>query len=153
MIGFFITYKEKLFFVTADHNIHIEDHNEGLRTGIDNVVCILNNIHNIEEFSTLLTTIAEFYYMEKFDFNNPSNDHDLFDVAVSVLCVDKLKAPFFTDNFIDKNGNILVKEGELKFQFNENQLIESNKDDMYFVYRKIRPRFIRLFLSTENTLK
>ena len=44
--GFFINYKDNLFFITADHNIHIEDHKINERTGIDNHVAILNNISN-----------------------------------------------------------------------------------------------------------
>lgn len=42
--GFFINYKNNLFFITADHNIHYEDHQRNERLGTDNYVGILNNI-------------------------------------------------------------------------------------------------------------
>ena len=44
--GFFLNYKGNLFFITADHNIHIEDHKLIERTGVYNFLCILNNIRD-----------------------------------------------------------------------------------------------------------
>lgn len=88
--GFFLTYKSTLFFLTADHNIHIEDHEINERTGVDNYVGILNNISNKNTFTTAITSIAGFYCMESLNFNKQDLNPQLIDVAISL--VDKKKS-------------------------------------------------------------
>lgn len=81
--GFLVDYKKELIFITADHNIHIEDYELSERTGIDNVASIFNNISKKEDFSTLLTPVGPFYFVEKFDITKLEDKPELFDVAIS----------------------------------------------------------------------
>ena len=106
--GFLVNYKNELIFVTADHNIHIEDYELYERTGIYNVASIFNNISKKEEFSTLLTPVGPFYYMEKFDITKPNEKPELFDVAICLMNKEKIEAPFLTEQINDHNGNVLV---------------------------------------------
>lgn len=41
--GFFLQYRNRLFFVTADHVAHIDDFEKGLRLGKDDFVWVLSN--------------------------------------------------------------------------------------------------------------
>ena len=101
-----MNYKDKLFFITADHNIHIEDHKINERTGIDNYVGVFNNISDKENFSTIMTPIGGFYYMESFDISKDDLDPQLIDVAISMVDRNKFEAPFLTDEDIrDVNNN------------------------------------------------
>ncbi|MBB4801702.1 hypothetical protein ACHRV1_25215 [Flavobacterium aquidurense] len=152
--GFFINYKNNLFFVTADHNIHIEDHEINARTGVDNFVGIFNNISNKENFSTVMTPIGGFYYMESFDISKKDLNFQLIDVAVSLVDNTKFEAPFLTDEgFRDENGNFLVAPHEQKFEFLDQHIVEPTLEDTYYVYGKIKPTFKGLFLHRENTFK
>lgn len=151
--GFFVDYKNKLFFITADHNIHIEDHELSERTGIDNVVSIFNNISKKEDFSTLLTPVEPFYYMEKFDITKSDVKPELFDVAVCLMDKEKIEAPFLTEQINDHNGNILVNPNEPKFTFSEKQMVEATTNDQYFIYGKIKPKIKTFFLHRVDTLK
>jgi hypothetical protein len=67
MVRIFISYKENLFFITADHNIHINDHKINERTGVDNYIGILNNSSDRNILSTIISPIGDFYYMDSFD--------------------------------------------------------------------------------------
>lgn len=152
--GFFINYKENLFFITADHNIHIEDHKINERTGIDNHVAILNNISDKNTLSTLMTPIGGFYYMEKIDFFNPNKKAELFDVAISLINRNEIIAPFVTDEQIqDSEGNIFVKKNEEMFEFLEEHIVEPNTNDFYFIKGKTRPKFTGVMLHRENAYK
>ncbi len=82
--GFFINYKDHKFFITADHNIHIEDHKLNVRTGIDNYLGVLNNISNRNAISTLTTPISGFYFMESFDISKEDLNPQLFRGATSL---------------------------------------------------------------------
>jgi hypothetical protein len=152
--GFFLNYKDNLFFLTADHNIHINDHEINERTGIDNYVCVLNNISDRETFTTMMTSIEGFYYMESFDVSKEDLNPQLFDVAISLVDKNKFEAPFVTDEDIrDENGNQIVSPKEQKFDFLEEHMIEPSTSDTYYVFGKIRPEFKGLFLHRDNTFK
>ncbi|MGQ2981855.1 hypothetical protein [Flavobacterium sp.] len=152
--GFFLNYKDHCFFLTADHNIHIEDHKLNERTGIDNKVEVFNCISDKENFTTCVTPIGGFYYMEKFDITKPNDQPELFDVALSLIDQTKLEAAFFTDdNVVDLNGEQLLKPGEQKIQFLEEQITEPNLDDTYFIFGKIKPLLKGLLLYRTFTLK
>ena len=152
--GFFINYKDNLFFITADHNIHIEDHKTNERTGIDNFLAILNNISDKESFSTLMTPIGGFYYMESFDISKTDLNPQLIDVTISMVDREIFQAPFLTDeDLLDENSNILVNKNEQKFEFIDEHIIEPSKDDSYYIFGKIRPHYKGLFLHRSNTFK
>jgi len=152
--GFFINYRDNLFFLTADHNIHIEDHKVNERTGIDNYLSVLNNISDKNSLSTLLTPIDGFYYMQSFDVSKEDLNPQLFDVAISMVDRKRFEAPFLTDEDIkDENEKPLVSPNEEKFEFLPEHIIEPSADDTYYVYGKIRPEFKGLFLHRSNTFK
>lgn len=92
--GFFVNYKNNCFFLTADHNIHLNDHDLNVRTGLDNNVEIFNNLSNKEKFETLVTPISGFYYMESIDITKPNKNPELFDVALSLVDKSNLTALF-----------------------------------------------------------
>lgn len=152
--GFFLNYKDKLFFITADHNIHIEDHKINERTGIDNYVGVFNNISDKENFSTIMTPIGGFYYMESFDISKDDLDPQLIDVAISMVDRNKFEAPFLTDEDIrDVNNNTLASPNEQKFEFLDEHIVDPSITDTYYIFGKIRPKFKGLFLHRENTFK
>lgn len=152
--GFFVNYKDNCFFITADHNIHIDDHDLNVRTGQDNNVEIFNNINNKENFETLVTPISGFYYMDAIDITKPNKNPELFDVALSLVDKSKLTATFLTDdNIINEDGEQITKPGENKIQFLEEQLVEPYINDIYFVFGKIRPNLHGLFLHRKFSLK
>lgn len=153
--GFFINYKGKLFFITADHNIHLEDYETEERTGIDNYVAVLNNISDKDNFQTILTPIGGFYYMESFDISKEDLDRKLVDVAISMVDRTKFEAPFLTDEEIqDEANNILIKPKEQKFEFlDEHIILEPSHSDKYFIYGRIKPQIKGLFLHRELTFK
>ncbi len=151
--GFFINYKDKLFFITADHNIHIEDHKMSERTGIDNCLAILNNISDKMTFSTIMTPIGGFYYMESFDISKEDLNPQLIDVAISMVDRGKFEAPFFTDEDIRDGDTILVSPNEEKFEFLEEHIDAPKESDSYYVFGKINPHFKGLFLHRNNTFK
>jgi hypothetical protein len=149
--GFFLNFKDNLFFLTADHNIHIEDHKLNARTGDDNYVGILNNISDVETLSTVMTPITEFYYMEKIDFFEPEKKAELFDVAISLINRANMTAPFVTDeNILDSQGNILVNRNERKFEFLEQHISEPKLADTYFIKGKVRPEIKGIMLHRKN---
>jgi len=151
--GFLVNYKKELIFITADHNVHLDDYDLNERTGVDNVVSIFNNISKKDDFSTLLTPISPFYYMEGFDISKPEDNPELFDVAVCILNKTKIKAPFLTEQIKNDNDEILVRAHEPKFTFTEEQLVEPNLDDIYFIYGKVKAEFKTVFLHRTDTLK
>ncbi|TWI85872.1 hypothetical protein IQ13_1041 [Lacibacter cauensis] len=152
--GFFLNYKSNLFFLTADHNIHIDDHKINERTGVDNFLCVFNNISDRETFTTMMTPIGGFYYMESFDIAKEDLNPQLIDVAISLVDKKKFEAPFVTDEDIkDENGKSLVAPKELKFEFMDEHIIEPLSADTFFIFGKIRPRFKGLFLHWDSTFK
>lgn len=152
--GFFINYKSNLFFITADHNIHIEDHKINERIGIDNYVGIFNNISDRANFSTVMTPVGGFYYMESFDISKENLNPQLIDVAISMVDRTKFEAPFLTEEDIrDTNSKPFVSPKEHKFQFLDEHIIEPSGEDSYYIFGKIRPELKGLFVHRENTFK
>ncbi len=152
--GFFLNYKANLFFITADHNIHINDHKINERTGVDNYVGVLNNISDRNTLSTIITPIGGFYYMESFDISKEDLNPQLIDVAISLVDRTKFEAPFLTDeDFKDENSKSLVSPKEQKMEFLDEHILAPSSDDIYYIYGKVRPEIKGLFLHRVNTFK
>lgn len=152
--GFFINYRGELFFITADHNIHIEDHKKNERTGIDNHLGVLNNVTDRSKLSTMITPIGGFYYMESFDISKEDLNPQLIDVAISLVNRELFEAPFLTDEDIkDHDLHSLVSPNEEKFEFLDEHIIEPSCEDLYYIFGKIKPEFKGLMLHRENTFK
>ncbi|MDN3582109.1 hypothetical protein [Mucilaginibacter flavus] len=152
--GFFLNYKKHLFFITADHNIHFDDHALNERTGVDNHVGILNNVSDKANFSTVMSPVGGFYFMESFDISKEDLDFQLFDVAISLVDRTKFEAPFLTDEeFLDADGVQLVAAKAHKFELSEEHIAQPSTEDCYFIYGKIKPQLKGLILHRENTFK
>jgi hypothetical protein len=151
--GFFVHYKSNIFFITADHNIHIEDHKLNERTGIDNYVGVLNNISDRNALSSVITPIGGFYYMERFDISKEDLEPQLIDVAISMVTNKTFEAPFLTDENIKDTDGSLVSPNEQKLEFLEEHIVDPTKTDNYFIYGKIKPHFKGLMLHRSQTFK
>jgi hypothetical protein len=150
--GFMVRYKNVSFFVTADHNVHLDDYDQEVRTGVDNVVSIFNNISDKSKFETVITPLGGFYYMEKFDISKEETAAELVDVTVCILEKKHFEHHFLTDD-VWANGEIHVKSGQRKIMLTEELLVEPNTEDMYFIYGKVKPEMKGLFLDRVDTLK
>jgi hypothetical protein len=152
--GFFLNYQDNLFFLTADHNIHYNDHQENERLGVDNYVGILNNISNPEELSTVITPVGGFYFMEKYNISEPDLGYELFDVAISMVDRRKFEAPFLTDEkLVEETGEIIVSPQEPKYEFLEEHIAEPNEEHSYYVYGRIKPEIKGIILHRVGTFK
>jgi hypothetical protein len=151
--GFFLNFRGELFFITADHNIHIEDHNKNERTGVDNYLAILNNISDKSNLSTMVTPIGGFYYLNSYDLSKEDLSPQLVDVAVSMVNRSLLKEPFLTEAIFNSEKQLLVRANEAKFELVEESLCEPQESATYAVYGKTRPQFKGLFVHREDTIK
>lgn len=149
--GFIITYKDNRFFITADHVLNINDYENKERVGDDNIVSIFNNISDVGNFSTIITPLGGFYYMERFNITKPEDKPELIDVCLCKMKDINFQYHFLTDE-VRFNG-ITINKGERKFLFNEKQLIEPTSEMIFFVYGKIKPEIKGLVLHRQDTIK
>lgn len=131
--GFFIEYKDKLFFITADHVVHIEDHEVQMRVGKDDYIWVINNINSNEELSTMLTPIGGLY---SFDQINLIDDlsleiPDMEDISFAIL-PNSFKNPFLT-NELKIEDKILVPCGKEKIIIKSECLDEIKETDYCLV--------------------
>ena len=77
--GFLLKHKSQLFFITADHVVHLDDHDDGNETGqrlgIDYTPQIITNIQNKENLTSINLPVGGFYHltgfkMDKEDFSS-----------------------------------------------------------------------------------
>ena len=152
--GFMVQYKNVIFFVTADHVLHFADYESEnkIRTGIDNVVSIYNNVRpDTNTISTVCTPLGGFCYMDGFNLTKPNELPELIDVAICVMKPGNFQYPFLTDEkeFQDKEK----ATGQPKFILTEANFTEPDTDNNYFIYGKIKTQMKGLMLYRENTLK
>lgn len=78
--GFFLRHNGVLFFITADHVVHLDDHDEmnetGQRLGVDYTPQIITNIQDKANLTSINIPIGGFYHltgfrMDKEDFASP----------------------------------------------------------------------------------
>lgn len=112
--GFFLQYRNKLFFITADHVTHINDFKEGIRLGKDNYVWVFNN-HNTKELATVLTPIRGLFSFDMIDIKDRLSFDipDMQDVTFSIL-PNSFKIPFLTHELRDSDNNLVVAAGKEK---------------------------------------
>lgn len=80
--GFFLGHADRIFFVTADHNLHMRDHDEGERTGAENHLFIYNNITDRDLMAPILTPMGNFNFYDRYDYS------PLFDAQVNPKDID-----------------------------------------------------------------
>lgn len=78
--GFLLKHKCQLFFITADHVVHLDDHDDrnetGQRLGIDYTPQIITNIQNKNNLTSVNLPVGGFYHltgfkMDKEDYSSP----------------------------------------------------------------------------------
>lgn len=127
--GFFLQYKKRLFFVTADHVAHIDDFQEGIRLGKDDYVWIFNNINNKEELSTILTPIGGLYYFDMSNLNDSLSFEipDMKDITFKILS-NSFHYPFLANELKIEN-KVIVESGREKIIINSDSVAEMTNND------------------------
>lgn len=127
--GFFLYYRERLFFVTADHVSHPDDFDAGIRLGKDDYVWVFNNRNSTVDLSTMLTPIGGLYYFDKMDFNDELSFEipDMKDIAFAIL-PNSFKAPFLTHD-LSCGDDQIVSSGREKVIIKSECIAELTNDD------------------------
>lgn len=85
--GFFLRHNNQLFFITADHVVHLDDHDDenetGQRLGIDYTPQIITNIQDKNNLVSVNLPVGGFYHltgfkMDKEDFSSPTKFLSVF---------------------------------------------------------------------------
>ncbi len=128
--GFFLQYRNKLFFVTADHVAHIDDFDEGLRLGKDDFVWVFNNQNSTKELVTALTPIGGLFSFDMIDIRDELSFEipDMQDVAFSIL-PNSFIIPFLTHELRDCNDDLIVAAGKEKIILNSECISELKESD------------------------
>lgn len=146
--GFIVKYQNEQFFVTADHTLHLDDHNDEInkRTGKEYVVSIFNNYSPPDNLlSTVLTPLDGFYYMEQFNIEKPDDADELVDITLCKLKDINFQYPFLCDDVQFAKQQKLTISIEC---FNEPQT-----DKNYFVFGQIKTRIEGIRVEREKTMK
>lgn len=137
--GFLLRHQGRLFFITADHVVHLDDYDPdnmtGQRTGIDYSPQIITNIQAKNEFKSINLPIGGFYHLTGFGFdedtlNTPEDLVSIFDKIIErtidindeSLPLD-VRIPSFPDMAISKlkeplcvpllNNQVVMPNGEI----------------------------------------
>ncbi len=110
--GFFLQYKNNLFFVTADHVSHSDDFEKGIRLEKDDYLWVFNNINS--KLSTILTPIGGLF---SFDQMNTEDElsfdiPDMKDISFA-MHPNSFKYPFLTHE-LKNNKGVIVEAGKAK---------------------------------------
>lgn len=117
--GFILKYKNKLFFVTADHVIHPLDHEKIMRVAEGCDMVVANNVVEKGDdgvAAPICTPIGNLYYFEQAKASG-NNGVDLaklflgaqpFDVSFSFLGADRFTKPFKNEGFHFQDGNDVI---------------------------------------------
>lgn len=127
--GFFFQYRDKLFFVTADHVIHPDDFEEGMRLGRDDYVWVLNNRNSSTELATMFTPIGGLF---SFDQMNVEDDlsfeiPDMKDITFAMLS-NSFKFPFLTHE-LRVDDSVIVAAGKEKLIISSHSMTELKDTD------------------------
>lgn len=146
--GFIVKYENEQYFVTADHNLHLDDHKSALnvRTGKEYVVSIFTNYTPPDNLlSTVVTPLGGFYYMEQFCLEKPEEANEIIDITLCKMKDLNLQYPFLCDDVQFSKQNKLTIPIEC---FNEPQA-----DKNYFIFGQIKTRIVGVRVEREKTVK
>ncbi|MCQ2077109.1 MAG: hypothetical protein MJZ20_08850 [Bacteroidaceae bacterium] len=143
--GFYGQYKNNLYFITADHVLHGDDWQEGIRTNENEYIFVDN--HSLEkengEFRSVYTPIGNMCYYDKYDFSSLFTDNnvdpevvaipDMQDVTFSNVTNFTFERPLFTEVLKNFNGDILVDAKLQKLIINLEQTCLPKGEDRYLV--------------------
>lgn len=131
--GFLFQYRERLFFVTADHVAHFDDFEAGERLGKDDYIWVFNNKNARGVLATILTPINGLYSFDLFNLDEVLPEiPELKDIAFSII-TKPIEEPFFTSELKDTNDTILVPAGKEKIIIKEDCVIEIESTDRCIV--------------------
>lgn len=120
--GFFMQYKEHLFFVTANHVIHPKDEETNEPIDQDLYVSIINNKNVIHDdcIQTIFTPIGDIYTFEEYRLNKNiqtakdvaqlfNAPYDIPDIAIRMFGKDEnFQYDFVTHELVADDGTIIV---------------------------------------------
>ena len=122
--GFFLLYRDRYVFVTADHNTHSEDFEKGERTSAENTVCIITEQVDYENFLTALIPITGFC-----------------DISFKVFEENSIPMKILSPR-LEVGGEILSEEGE-KMLIPMKPPIPLSKDDFCLVTGLVQNDIVR----------
>ena len=152
--GFILKYRDRFFFITCDHNVHLDDYEIEQRTGTDyNIGIICNCQDPNERLSMGLITISGFHYFEYIDGMYPELI-ELRDLSFAEIKF-PLPLPIYTNRLLDFDGNsIIVPEGEMKLIIEENSIGTPSTDDEYIITGCIRNKICAgIRMERQNTFR
>lgn len=140
--GFLLEYRESLYFITCDHNLHLlDDYSNGERANLDfNVAIITNDRNQATPLSMGLVFVPEFYYFDSFDTFLPEI-MDMKDVAFAKIKQD-FPLSLLTNQLTYPNGSIAVKEGLEKLYITEDAIAEPNAEKDFVITGCIRNHIV-----------
>lgn len=160
--GFFLQYKDKLVFVTADHVLHPDDYNQSdhvERSSKEYAYALVNNITNKKEpLYTVLTPISGFHNCDVYDFKKYLNGEEDIDVAsipefpdVSISIVDsnRFEYPFLTHE-LKVDEKVLVNEGKNKLCIKEDAIVLPSKENRYIVLGVVKNKSTGILWNRVN---
>ena len=150
--GFFFQYRERLFFVTADHVAHYDDFEAGERLGKDNYVWVFNNKNEKGALATMLTPINGIFSFDLFDLDDVLPEiPELKDIAFSIIS-EPIKETFLTHDLRDNDGNIIVQPGRIKICLHEEHVAELKPSDQCVVASCVKWNTNGIMLERYNAI-
>lgn len=150
--GFFFQYRERLFFVTADHVAHYDDFEAGERLGKDYYVWVFNNKNEKGALATMLTPINGIFSFDLFDLDDVLPEiPELKDIAFSIIS-EPIKETFLTHDLRDNDGNIIVQPGRIKICLHEEHVAELKPSDQCVVASCVKWNTNGIMLERYNAI-
>lgn len=150
--GFFFQYRERLFFVTADHVAHFDDFEAGERLGKDYYVWAFNNKNAQDALATMLTPINGIFSFDLFNLDDVLPEiPELKDIAFSIIS-EPIKETFVTHDLRDNDGNTLVQPGRIKICLREDHVEELKPSDHCIVASCVRWKTNGIRLERYNAI-
>ena len=170
--GFFLIHRGHMFFVTADHVIHPDDHDNdtGQRSGIEYLLQIITGIDIKQERRSRNIPLGGFYDHTEYVFDDDSvkdpeklkdifvkiakNDIDINDESLPLnvaipnlidIAVCKMTKPpgyILNREVRITDDEVLVPANTLKVPLSSDSIVEFNKDDFYIVAGNVRNNIV-----------
>lgn len=149
--GFFFQYEDTLFFVTADHVLHSDDFEEGLRLGTDDYLWVLNNINSTTELSTMLTPIFGLFTFDMMNFNDELSLEipDMKDIALAILPNTFFNSKFLTHD-LKVEDEVIVDAGVEKKIIDCSEMLK--KGDLCLIEGCVKWKKKGVILSRANAI-
>ncbi len=148
--GFFLKYRNKHVFVTADHVIHPIDHTKKMRLSDGYDIVIVNNVVEKDANGVsipICTPIGNLYYFEQarvvgnkeVDLTKLFFGAQPFDVSFSFLGEDRFTKPFKNEGFRLQDGTI-IPGGMNMMPIPSERIVEPEASKSYIVWGNVKYR-------------